>query len=143
MGVSDFVRQWRGAGVATLLAGVLLIAGVGVRAQVSYARADDRTLSLRERIVAARDAAELKPSRIDYAERLAILSAEDMIATGRLDDAKRRLLGAYLADREDATLAGKLRQVNLALIARDARKAHQLHAKEGPGGILPPGVRMP
>lgn len=141
--MTEFVRQWRSAGMAVLLAGVIILAGVAVRAQSGFACAGDPSVPMSERLVAARDAATLEPFMSDYAARFAILAARDLASRGDLDKAQRVLVDASLADGDDALLSAQLQGVNLALQERDATGDRRIHSTGGPNDVVPASVSTP
>lgn len=140
--MTEFIQQWRGAGTALLLAGLILLAGVGVRAQSDFARAGDPAAPMPERLESAREAATLEPFMSDYTARLAILRARDLADRGDLDSAHRVLLAAYLADTDDALLRESLQNLTLALQERDARDAWHTHSG-GSDDVVPASTVTP
>lgn len=138
--MSRFVRQWRGAGMALLLAGVIILAGVAVRAQTEFTRAGDPSVPVSERLQAARDATTLEPFMPDYQTRLAILTAQDLSSRGNLEEARRVLYCAYLSDIQDSLLRDQLLGIDLALQQRDAAGAMRLHATGGLNDVVPASV---
>jgi hypothetical protein len=141
--VAEFSRHWRGAGMAILLAGVLLLAGVAARAQSDFTRAGDPSVPRSERLSAAHDAATLEPFMSDYSARFALLTAQDLASRGDLAQAQRVLLSACRADGDNPLLLDQLQGVNLALDEQDAASAIRVHRSQGPGDIVPASVSIP
>lgn len=129
--------------MALLLAGVILLASVGVRAQSDFARAGDPAVPMTQRLGAAREAAVLEPFMSDYTTRAAILTAQDLTNRGRLDKAQGVLLDAYQADREDPLLRASLQDLMHAVQARDAQDAWHVHTGGDPGDVVPASVSTP
>jgi hypothetical protein len=141
--VAEFSRHWRGAGIAILLAGVLLLAGVAARAQSDFTRAGDPAVPLSERLSAAHDAATLEPFMSDYTARFALLTAEDLASRGDLAQAQRVLVSACRADGDNPLLLDQLQGVNLALGQQDAADAMRIHRIQRPNDIMPASVSVP
>jgi hypothetical protein len=129
--------------MAVLVAGVILLASVGIRAQSDFTRAGDPAAAMEQRLGAAREAAMLEPFMSDYTTRAAILSAQDLANRGRLDDARRVLLVAYLADRDDALVRASLQDISLTIQVRDAREAWHVHPSGGPDDVVPASTPTP
>lgn len=98
---------------------------------------------LSSRLVAARRAASLRPEVIAYGQRLASVQAEVWVANGRLDEARVMLIEQWGRDRSNTELRAQLKEVNEARFTRDSRKAHVLHGREKPGGVLLPEDLLP
>jgi hypothetical protein len=126
--------------MALLLAGVIILAGVAVRAQADFTRAGDSNVPTSQRLQAARDATTLEPFMPDYQTRLAILTAQDLSSRGNLEEARRVLYCAYLTDIQDSLLRDQLLGMDLALQQRDAAGAMRLHATDGLNDVMPASV---
>ena len=126
--------------VAAMAATLVLVAllSVHVVSQTELARGRDGSLPLSTRLSATRQAIRLEPWRRDAASEAALLEATMLRHDGDLDGAKRVLKAAYLRDRDNTELRRVLSEVNREIETRDARKAHQQHGHEGPGGSLAP-----
>lgn len=124
--------------VGLLLVMLSLPAVVHLVAGGSLARSRDTALPLADRLQYARGAARIEPWRMEAASQAALIEGTILYERGDLDAAKRVLGEARLKDLSDKPLESLLRTVNLEIIARDSRKAHQQHGHEGPGGTLRP-----
>jgi len=129
--------------MAVLLAGVILLASVGVRAQSDFTRAGDPAAPMEQRLGAAREAAVLEPFMSDYTTRAAILRAQDLANQGRLDEAQRVLLVAYKADRDDPLLRASLQDLTLAVQVRDAEDAWHVHGTGSSDTVVPASTSTP
>lgn len=113
------------------------------KARALYETAGASNRPLEARIDDARAAVALQPQVIAYRQRAASLEAERAVQVGALDDAREILIAAWTLDRSAMYLREQLREVNGLIFARDSRKAHVLHGREGPGGVLDPEDLMP
>lgn len=114
-----------------------------VSAEINAVAAADASLPLEDRLGHARTAARLQPSVVAYRQQEAALVAQRAFEAGDLDGARQVLIAAWGLDRSNTALREQLRAVNLALVARDSRKAHVLHGREKPGGVLEPEDLLP
>ena len=80
---------------------------------------------------------------VAYRQQEASSEAATLVAAGELEEAKAVLVEAWDLDRDNTELREQIREVNQAMIARDSRKAHVLHGREGPGGELEPEDLLP
>ena len=127
-----------------LAAGLQLQAArVSTRAQQLYVAAGLSSRPLYERLVDANSAADLRPDVLAYYQRAASLQARRYAEAGALERARALLILAWGRDRSAVYLREQLREVNMAIFAIDSRKAHVLHGREKPGGVLEPGDLMP
>lgn len=113
------------------------------RARALYTSAGKADRPLEARIDDAVAAVSLQPRNIAYRQRAASLEAKRAVQVGALDDARELLIEAWALDRSAMYLREQLREVNGMIFARDSRKAHVLHGREGPGGVLEPEDLMP
>lgn len=114
-----------------------------VDATAAYARAGDATLALPARLESARRAAELRPDELAFRERAVSLEARTLTYAGDLDQARDLVFDAWYTDRGNGELRAQLAQIDALIQTRDARKAHVLHGREKPGGVLEPDDLMP
>ena len=121
--------------VAGLIA-LIGLASVHFVAQDALVRSRDEALTLPERLAAARAALRLEPWRRDIVGETAFIEGTLLLDQGDLDEAKRVLGAALGRDSSDRRLRPLLTAVNREILIRDARKAHQQHGHEGPGGSL-------
>lgn len=112
-------------------------------AQRLYVAAGVASRPWADRISDARSAAALRPEVIAYRQRAASLQAQRYAEIGALDKARALLIEAWAWDRSAMYLREQLREVNSLIWARDSRKAHVLHGREKPGGVLEPDDLMP
>jgi hypothetical protein len=122
--------------VTILLVGLVLYGHV--TAGNALGRSHDASLSLQQRLASAREARRLEPWRPAARSQAALLEGTILVQQNDLDAAKRVLKAAYLQDRGNVELRALLADVNRQIEVRDARKAHQQHGHEGPGGSLAP-----
>jgi len=108
-----------------------------------HVAAGDDTRSWQERLTDARAAVELRPDILAFRKREASIQAARYVEIGALDKARLLLIHVWGFDRTDSELRSQLRSVNRAITARDSRKAHILHGREKPGGVLEPDDLMP
>ncbi len=131
-------------GLLLLAAGLQLQAArVATRAQQLYVASGATSRPLSARLVDARSAAELRPDVVAYYQRAASLQAKRYADAGALKRARALLILAWGRDRSAVYLRRQLREVNMAIFANDSRKAHVLHGREKPGGVLEPGDLLP
>jgi hypothetical protein len=78
-----------------------------------------------------------------FRQREASIQATLYTEKGELDAARLLLIEVWGLDRSNVALRAQLRAVNQALVTRDSRKAHVLHGREKPGGVLEPEDLMP
>lgn len=126
-----------------LIVGLLLVALsvpaiLHLMTQGFLARSRSTALPLASRLELARGAARLEPWRTEASSQAALLEGTILYEQGNLDGAKAVLGDARLKDLSNESLEALLRTVNLEIIVRDSRKAHQQHGHEGPGGTLAP-----
>ncbi len=141
----------RRLGLVAFIALVIAAGLVQVRAaQVSTAarRAYERAVApapLTARIAAARTATQLRPDVVQYRTTLARLRARNYTRIGALEKARATLIAARSGADTPANraLRAQLREVNRLILTRDSRKAHVLHGREKPGGVLEPDDLMP
>ncbi len=76
-------------------------------------------------------------------QHAASAQAKQLVAAGDLDRARQVLIDAWALDRSAMYLRRQLKDVNDAIFLRDARKAHQQHAREQTGGVLAPEDVIP
>jgi len=128
-----------------VLAGALQVrtARVVGQAQTLYTAAGVASRPWAQRLNDARMAAELRPDVIAYRQRAASIQAARYAEIGALDKARALLIEAWALDRSAMYLREQLREVNALIWARDSRKAHVLHGREKPGGVLEPDDLMP
>ena len=129
--------------LATVLAvvgliAVIVLASVHFVAQDALARSRDEAMTPPERLAEARTALRLEPWRRDIVGETAFIEGTILRDRGDLDGAKRVLVAALERDSTDRRLRPLLVEVNREILVRDARKAHQQHGHEGPGGSLRP-----
>ena len=120
------------------LIAVIVLASVHLVAQDALARSRDEALTPPERLAEAQTALRLEPWRRDLAGETAFIEGTILRDRGDLDGAKRVLVAALERDSTGRRLRSLLVEVNRAILVRDARKAHQQHGHEGPGGSLRP-----
>jgi len=135
------------------IAFILLIAAVAIaqvrsaavarEALVLHRKAGETSRPWSDRLSEARAAARLRPDVIAYRQRAASIHAARLTEVGALDKARLILIEAWGADRTNVQLRAQLQEVNRLITARDSRKAHILHGREKPGGVLEPGDLMP
>jgi hypothetical protein len=113
------------------------------KAQRLYAAAGVVSRPWADRLSDARAAAALRPEVTAYRQRAASLQAARYVEIGALDKARTLLIEAWGWDRSAMYLREQLRDVNSLIWARDSRKAHILHGREKPGGVLEPDDLMP
>jgi len=118
-------------------------AGVARQAQRLYVAAGVTSRPWQSRLGDARTAAALRPDVIAYAQRAASIQAARYAEIGALDKARALLIYAWGLDRTAMPLREQLREVNGLIYSRDSRKAHMLHGREKPGGVLEPDDLMP
>lgn len=96
-----------------------------------------------ERVQDARSAVALRPDVIAYRQRAASIQASRYVEVGALDQARETLIEAWALNRSATYLRRQLTEVNSLILARDSRKAHLLHGREKPGGVLEPDDLLP
>ena len=120
------------------LIAVTVLASVHLVAQDALARSRDEALTPAERLAEAQTALRLEPWRRDIVGATAFIEGTILRGRGDLDGAKRVLVAALERESTDRRLRPLLVEVNREILVRDARKAHQQHGHEGPGGSLRP-----
>ena len=120
------------------LIAVTVLASVHLVAQDALARSRDEALTPPERLAEAQTALRLEPWRRDIVGETAFIEGTLLRDQGDLDGAKRVLVAALERDSTDRRLRPLLVEVNREILVGDARKAHQQHGHEGPGGSLRP-----
>ena len=120
------------------LIAVTVLASVHLVAQDALARSRDEALTPPERLAEAQTALRLEPWRRDIVGETAFIEGTLLRDQGDLDGAKRVLVAALERESTDRRLRPLLVEVNREILVRDARKAHQQHGHEGPGGSLRP-----
>jgi non-ribosomal peptide synthetase component F len=123
--------------------------------QINTARTDARAKQLYdvsfarsaspEALTAARAALVLRPDVVAYRQRVASLEAARLTLAGDLAAARAILIDglSYTHPTVNAALREQLAAVNSAKFLNDARKAHVLHGREKPGGVLEPEDLLP
>jgi len=120
-----------------LLAGIGLIATYHGYAHASY-RASFARAPLATRIESASRAAELEPWNRLFEVRRIRLEAERLFLAEDYDAAHSLMQPVVAAREADAEFIDYYHVVNAEWIPASARKAHQQHGHEGPGGTLRP-----
>lgn len=131
-----------------LVAGSVLLQLQWVRLNQEAARhiaiADDESAPIGIRLAHARASADIRPDVVRYRQTLASLEASQLAGAGELGAARSVLIGALsLSTPQQLRLRAQLAEVNTRIFLRDARKAHVLHAREKPGGVLLPEDLIP
>ena len=89
------------------------------------------------RLASARLASALEPWNARFTWRVVTLRAMQLLEAGQVDPAFWLLLPYSQVVRGDPVYTSVYRQVVAAKTPLDARKAHQQHAREQTGGVLP------
>ena len=132
------VRRRRRAIAAKAVALVILIAAVGWHlTALSAYRATEHGGTTASRLASARLASALEPWNARFTWRVVTLRAMQLLEAGQVDPAFWLLLPYSQVVRGDPVYTSVYRQVVAAKTPLDARKAHQQHAREQTGGVLP------
>jgi hypothetical protein len=133
--------------LACLLAGVVALQfraqAISREALALHIAAGDAARPWQDRLADSRAAVRLRPDVLAFRQREASIQATLYTEKGELDAARLLLIEVWGLDRSNVALRAQLRAVNQALVTRDSRKAHVLHGREKPGGVLEPEDLMP
>lgn len=142
------MRKWIAAALLVAVAAAIITVEVraaqtAALAQRLFVAAGNTKRPVEARLQDARAAARLRPDVVAYYQRAASLQATRYVELGELQSARELLIDAWGRDRSAMYLREQLREVNNLIFAIDSRKAHVLHGREGPGGVLEPEDLMP
>lgn len=136
--VSAAVGRRRHVIAATVTALVILVAAVAWHlTALSAYRTTEHGGSTASRLASTRLASALEPWSARFGWRVVTLRAMQLFEAGQVDAAFWLLLPYSQVVRGDPVYTSVYRQVVAAKAPLDARKAHQQHAREQTGGVLP------
>ena len=135
---SEAARRRHRVIAASAVALVILIAAIGWHlTALSAYRATEHGGTTASRLASARLASALEPWNVRFRWRAVTLRGMQLLESGRVDAAFWLLLPYSQVVRDDPLFTSVYRQVVATKAPLDARKAHQQHAREQTGGVLP------